>query len=71
WVKKYYQELTVGHWANERNASILRRLPYPASELNHEDFYSRSSERPSRHGSGSALSATGNRPGFSPDPPSL
>ncbi|HCX5774611.1 TPA: hypothetical protein OZV32_005444, partial [Escherichia coli] len=29
----------------------------------------RSPERPSRHGSGSALSATGNRLGRPPDPP--
>ncbi|WP_206780104.1 hypothetical protein, partial [Escherichia coli] len=31
-------------------------------------FCSPISRRPSRHGSGSALSATGNRLGFSPDP---
>ena len=34
-------------------------------------FAPRSPERPSRHGSGSALSATGNRLGRPPDPPSL
>lgn len=30
--KNTQQEQTVGHRANEQNASILRRFPYPASE---------------------------------------
>lgn len=49
--------------------SILRRLPYPASELNHEDFYSRSSERPSRHGFRQRLERYRKPSGENPGPP--